>query len=405
MKLNPAYKKWKDSQNGGAATTGPVMAQALPIVSNMDDHAKLNSDLGEEIPLAESTNATIEMMQEPEISLEAGMAPDAMVDELGRILAKHECPLGLMNKLLMISEFDELDFIIDDSGSMSLNSDTVDSFTRMPQTRWQEAHARLKEIVELLAYLPFKQIKIEFLNRPNIVVLTRQGRDPRTFLAAAYQEIDQAFMNPPSGSTPALEKLQETILMGEGRSIARYFFGDGRPNGGDYAQQEIVRILVNRPNPSGNPITFLSCTNEDSQVEWMKDAEEVAPYCSESDDYNDEVREVLKDQGVALPYTEGFHLICQLVAAMNPDDLDAMDESVPFTKATLDNLLGVQHNDATYKYYFDQFCVAQARRPIEGPADHIRKNVKWNYHDFLTAPVANRIPQVQQFKRSLQGRG
>lgn len=42
--------------------------------------------------------ATIEMMQEPEISLEAGMQPDEMVDELGAILGKYEVPMGLMNK-------------------------------------------------------------------------------------------------------------------------------------------------------------------------------------------------------------------------------------------------------------------------------------------------------------------
>jgi hypothetical protein len=38
------------------------------------------------------------MMQEPEISLEAGMQPDEMVDELGRVLGKYEVPMGLMNK-------------------------------------------------------------------------------------------------------------------------------------------------------------------------------------------------------------------------------------------------------------------------------------------------------------------
>ena len=42
--------------------------------------------------------ATIEMMQEPEICLQAGMQPDEMVDELGAVLAKYEVPMGLMNK-------------------------------------------------------------------------------------------------------------------------------------------------------------------------------------------------------------------------------------------------------------------------------------------------------------------
>jgi hypothetical protein len=65
----------------------------------MDDHAQLNSDLGTNLPLAESTDATIEMMQEPEFSADAGMNPDTMVDELGSVLSKYEVPMGLMNKV------------------------------------------------------------------------------------------------------------------------------------------------------------------------------------------------------------------------------------------------------------------------------------------------------------------
>ena len=57
-------------------------------------------------------------MQEPEICVEAGMTPDTMVDELGSILNKYEVPMGLMNKLMMLSEFEYLEFMIDDSGSM-----------------------------------------------------------------------------------------------------------------------------------------------------------------------------------------------------------------------------------------------------------------------------------------------
>merc|ERR1712113_504535 len=174
-------------------------------------------------------------------------------------------------------------------------------------------------------------------------------------------------------------------MRGQGHSIARYFFGDGLPNGGQAAINEIVQIIKNRQSPEMNPVTFLSCTNEDAAVEWMKDAEEIAPYCSESDDFQDEAREVYKDQGAALPYTKGFHLICQLVAAMNPDDLDAMDESIPFTKFTLDNLLGVVSNDASYRHYFDCYVKAQQERVPEidentgrpKEIELIRKNTQW----------------------------
>jgi hypothetical protein len=141
----------------------------------------------------------------------------------------------------------------------------------------------------------------------------------------------------------------------------------------------------------------------------MKDAEEVAPYCSESDDYGDESREVLGDQGEALPYTRGFWLICQLVAAMNPDDLDAMDESVPFTKQTLDNLLGIQHNEQSFRYYFDCFVKNQQIRKVridsrtgqQDQSDLLKKRTQWNYQEFVRAPVAKQIPQVQQYNRQM----
>ncbi|MDE0980318.1 MAG: hypothetical protein OSA78_10010, partial [Flavobacteriales bacterium] len=405
MKLNPEYKRWKEKQGGGPATTVANPSMALPVVSNMEDHEKLNEAVvasgGQEFPLSESTAATIEMMQEPEICLEAGMQVDEMVDELGNILTKYEVPMGLMNKLMMLSELQSLEFIIDDSGSMMAGSDTVNPQTGKQNTRWEEAHQRVKEMVEILAYVPFNRIGIEFLNRRDRVSLERNGRDPRTFLASAYSQIDQQFAKKPSGTTPYLEKIRESITRGKGASLGRYFFGDGVPNGGLHAQKEIVNILKNRENPEGNPCTFISCTNDDAAVEWMKDAEEAVPYCSESDDFKDESAEVMRDQGAALPFSKGFHLICQLVAAMNPDDLDAMDESIPFTKPTLDNLLGIEHNEESYRHYFQCYVQAQQSRKIEGPSDQLKKSIQWNYQEFLKAPVANQLAQVKDFKQQL----
>jgi hypothetical protein len=57
-----------------------------------------------------------------------------------------------------------------------------------------------------------------------------------------------------------------------------------------------------------------------------------------------------------------------LVAALNLDDLDAIDESVPFTKETLDNLLGVQANEESYHHYFNCFAEAQQIRVVKNDA-------------------------------------
>ena len=104
MKMNPEYKRWQAAENGGPMPppTRPNANVALPVVSSMDDYMQMNDDLKTDIPLSESTNATIEMMQEPEICLEAGMQADTMVDELGAVLGKYEVPMGLMNKVRVI---------------------------------------------------------------------------------------------------------------------------------------------------------------------------------------------------------------------------------------------------------------------------------------------------------------
>ena len=111
------------------------------------------------------------------------------------------------------------------------------------------------------------------------------------------------------------------------------------------------------------PLTLITCTDDDELAKWMKEVEEDKPkdkegkaiehYVAELDDFEDEKAEVLNDQGPAFPYSKGMWLISLLVAVINPDDLDAIDEDTPFSKMTLDNLLGVTTTPQEYKHYFD----------------------------------------------------
>lgn len=47
-------------------------------------------------------------------------------------------------------------------------------------------------------------------------------------------------------------------------------------------------------------------------------------------------------------------MVSQLVAAINPDDLDALDDNLPLAKVTVDNLLGRVHTPVEYQFYFER---------------------------------------------------
>ena len=122
------------------------------------------------------------------------------------------------------------------------------------------------------------------------------GETPGSYIERAEGTIRKEFGPPPSGTTPALDAIRASLGRHAGRATLRYFLGDGAPDGGRRSVDAIQEMIASRPEPERNPFTFLSCTDQDDQVEWMKDCEERAPYCAELDDYGDESREVLGDQ-------------------------------------------------------------------------------------------------------------
>jgi hypothetical protein len=106
IRLNPRYRLRREGEASGADTMATSSSdwsirqrRALPVVSSMEDHARLNDDLGTDVPLSQSTDATIEIMQDPEFCDDVGADPDTVVDEVGSVLSKYEVPMGLMNKV------------------------------------------------------------------------------------------------------------------------------------------------------------------------------------------------------------------------------------------------------------------------------------------------------------------
>jgi len=376
MKINPEYTSWKAAQDGVSAGPPPPSNELpLAVVTSMEDVADAGAEqhaaTGTSLQLAESTAASLEIIQDEEFTQEfeqpgEGLDGSELLEGLTAYFAKFEVPLGLINKLMALQMY-HLKFIIDDSGSMNAPTDSktneanehvlrgqVKSKTT-PMTRWQEAETRLHNMVDILAYIPTKSIEIRFMNAKNLINLHRPGKSIEEFTREAHTQIVDNFSTiAVKYKTPTLRVMTNSFrsTAGSRDPCMHYLLTDGVPS--DSSVQQVADLIKSRAKPESNPVTLISCTNEDEESEWMKQVEEIAQFCSEVDDYQDEKSEVLNDQGLGFPYTKGYWLISQLVAAINPLDLDAIDENVPFTRFTIDNLLGRVHSPAEYQYYFER---------------------------------------------------
>lgn len=391
MKLNPAYKA--EQAKVGNPTTLAAPDKALAVVSSTDDIQEANAlheSHGSTMPLSETTEASMAIMMDEDFSKQfrtskpLETADSTLLDQLSKVFAQYEVPIGLINKLLVLSQQGEeykLNFIIDDSGSMNLDSDVnsneagqiikekrnAQGISKPFLSRWEEVEDRLHSMINILAYIPSDTISLSFLNRKDELKLSHTGKTPTEFADEAHQKIKNLFNVIPNFGTPIYSKLSRALAESTGRTM-HYLFTDGEPNDvpldrnhQDDKLFKLKELILTRNNPKENALTFMSCTNNDKETEWMKELDEVEPrfvngvkienYISEIDDFNDERDEVLAKQGVGFPYTKGMWLINQLVSAINPDDLDKMDEKKPFTRDIMDNILGHKLSDSEYSYY------------------------------------------------------
>ncbi len=300
---------------------------------------------------------------------------ELLLNQLIDLFEHYNIPLGMLDKLIKLKQYN-LNFIVDDSGSMKKKSDAPMRIAHpwvqqgwqwdrvkhpnQMMTRWQEAENRLHIMIDLIAYLPGAKLKFYFLNNPDHeFTLVNQGQSPKEFAEMAHKAVSDKFATiVPTYTTPIKRSLEKSLkdASRQKKPTMHYLLTDGKPTKADEETQEAideVQDLIYHRNPERNPISLLSCTNADHEVEWLKETEERTPFASETDDFGDESCEVATDQGPAFPFTYGLWVISQLVGAINPDDLDAMDENMPFTKFTLENILGRNVTAKEYAYYFN----------------------------------------------------
>lgn len=373
MKLNPAYQKDEAKKGNVLGQTVADPKQALAVVSTPEDvaaasEAQMKTGKGP-TQMADATVATMQIMQDEDYlnKFQAGTQLDGgeLLEGLTKEFGRYEIPIGLTNKLLALSEYG-LNFIVDDSGSMNSKTDVAfaqaspamrnemdpkgkrASDKRSYMTRFEEAEDRLHIMIDLLKFIPTNDITIRFLNRNETVKLDHHGKTPEQFAEDAHKRIRSAFKHSAAGMTPIFKHLVQAF--GGQSNTMHYLLTDGEPS--DASTEKVSDLILRRMNPKAHPLTFITCTENDDEAQWMKDIEGEADYVAELDDFITERKEVSDAQGPAFPFTRGFWLLAHLVAAINPDDLDALDENT-LTKKSLDNLLGRVTTGEEYQHYFN----------------------------------------------------
>jgi hypothetical protein len=330
----------------------PSAPPKLEIITNQDDLMEACGDY------KMAYNSDMKIPEPTANALEHCSNDD--LDRLGLLFGIYEVPIGLLPRLLALKNYD-IQIILDDSGSMCANTDSKvkDLYSMYMQTvmsgfnpdsrltRWNEEEDRLFLMLQFLTQIDTGKITISFMNRSDTFVIN--GKENKND-ASINERIHKVFMSGPSGGTPTL-KCMRKALEPHAKPTIIYLMTDGVPS--DTSVEELAKYLEKRPDPKNSPLTLISCTDKDEEAEWMKELEEYGPFISELDDFNDEKEEVIHDQGQGFPYSFGLYLMCMLVGAINPDDLDALDDSRPITKFTLNDIMGRELTNEEYLLYWN----------------------------------------------------
>lgn len=368
--------------------------KALTFTSNFDDASKAAEAVG--TSMAPSTITALNTVQSQEFLNKFGnsqVAGDAIYHLMNQIFTKIQAPIGLANKLLILQGFN-INIKIDDSGSMS-------------GERWNQAYQRLLEMMDILQVVPTGPVTLSFLDRSAKITISRYGKTPAQFYAEVSQWLGTQFRTAPGGGTPIYNNVKSMLRNSRGNT-AHYIITDGVPTGYGNEREDTEReirdvknLILGRGNAQANPITLMCCSTNPLDTEWMHEVEEIAcmpgygqqaqapGFVAALQNFDAERLEVLNDQGTRIPYSRSVWLICSLVAALFPNDLDALDQHAPLCKTILDDcFLGYKSTITQYTDYFENHPNA----PYLFAED---------FQAFVEVPITNQIPAVRDFENIL----
>lgn len=401
LKRNPAYVKAGGQNSAPAVSSVAVPDKALAIVSVLDTN--VNPPGGPVVIHSDATTAALEIIQDSSYtegmnltSSQRATLPDPalVLSVITQTFTQYEVPLGMINKLLELMG-KRMVFRIDDSGSMqnytklTFEKDAClhlkarltngsrcrpndNNYMDPRMTRWEEAENRMHVIIDLITMIPTGDLVLRFFDKSRNTTILRGCKTFQEFADEAHMIISTIFSLSPATMTPLGSTMHEDLYTPLSEVQMTYVLSDGAPS--DVTVQQLCRLIIDRPNPELTPLTLLPCGDDDfteeqkrngavSSTKWMEDVEENprAKFVAEVDDFASERKEILEDQGPVLPYSYGLWLICQLVAALNPHDLDAMDDTRPLSRFSIETILGRQVFQEEYDLYWNSHPIARTK--------------------------------------------
>lgn len=362
----------------GCQNSTPVPAAPAPVYRAVESAPRYDEPMTQSVPMAMAVPAArMRVLTKPGEVHEHAVAMGVPVPEYVTqaeipqstidFFTRTETPLGLLNRLRVLTTFNDVSFVFDDSGSMQQRTDCrvrdLD-WLRIPNalpdalvTRWEESHDRAHTLWTMICCCgaPRPIVSIRFLNNPQLTTL-----QPYITEEQGHDFISQAFEHHRGGTTPLLQAWGEDLRRAAGVRTLHVWATDGVPDGGLVSQQYITGMVLRREFPQDHPVVLLSCSNVEEETAWLRDldgacrAGSAPAFVGEYDDYHDEAAQVMKAQGPIFPFTKGMYFVCMLVGALYPDDLDRLDERLPFSKTTLEDILGRAVAPHEYQAYLMQ---------------------------------------------------
>ncbi|KAJ3136370.1 hypothetical protein HK100_001747 [Physocladia obscura] len=253
---------------------------------------------------------------------------DSRITQFKELILKHEISNLMALKLRKLEAFDIV-IIADDSGSMQTKSTsnlTVSDPFAKTKTRWDELKETVAIVTEIAALLDEDGVDIFFLNRPPVRNITGPSA-----------ALDAAFQPKPTGYTPITSTLQAVlhekwhgIAHGDRKKLLILIATDGQPttSTGQIDKEGLKRVLVHeRGNVPGEiPVCFLVCTDDDYEIEYLNEWDNVILDLDVVDDYFTERRQIIEVQGSQFPFSRGDWVCKMLLGAIDPE-IDALDET------------------------------------------------------------------------------